>query len=198
MNLQTFKRRYQYDSAITSKRSLGNNTCGLVAASPPTGDWLPYVQKFADAAGSDYTPRYGIQPSKYEQAVKTVLGPQNVTSFNNGSVDDIYDRLSAGKVVIVDIRVGSYRHTDPAKNEAPTTSAPNYAHFARVLGVDYQTTEIYIENTLAGQDKGFWTVSFSDFYGVWQTPETSVSDGVPGAEGVTNWGLVIDTSAYPR
>ena len=201
VSLATFQRRNQYAQAITSNPRLGQNTCGLVAASAPTGDWLPYVQKFADAAGDDYTADGGIQPSKYEKAVKAVLGSQNVTSFSNGSIEDIYDRLAAGKVVIVDIRVGSYHQTDPANKEAPSASPPNYAHFARVLGVDYQTKEIYIENTLAGQDAPYWTVSFSEFGAVWATPETGISLGPPPGvqrEGVTNWALVINPSAYGR
>ena len=99
----------------------------------------------------------------------------------------MFGSLNAGKVVIVDIQVGAYA----TSGETPTTEHDNFAHFARVLGIDWQSEQIYIENTLSGAAS--WTVSLATFGDVWQYPEINVSpqpkDITP--EGVNQWALTI-------
>jgi hypothetical protein len=89
--------------------------------------------------------------------------------------------------VIVDIQVGSLKNSRP---ELPTADPPDYAHFARVLGVDLGRQVIYIENTLRG-DSSYWELSMRDFWQVWQHPETEVSLRAPSPEEVTRWAVTI-------
>jgi hypothetical protein len=113
-----------------------------------------------------------------------------VKARDTSTLGDVYRELEAGQVVIVDIKVNANRRT-------PSVMRPNYAHFARVLGMDLDRQEIYLENTLAGDP--YWTVSFDDFVAVWLRPETTVSNILAPreAEEVTRWLVSIKHIAVP-
>jgi hypothetical protein len=93
-------------------------------------------------------------------------------------------------VVIVDVKVN-------ANSRTPSVRRPNYAHFARVLGLDLDRQEIYLENTLAGEP--YWSMSLKDFVAVWLRPETTVSNILAPreAEEVTRWLLSIKPAPTP-
>lgn len=78
-----------------------------------------------------------------------------------------------------------------------TDDRPHYAHFARVLGLDTDKEEIYIENTLRGGS--YWTIPVDYFLAVWNRPETSASIILDSknAENVTRWAVVIDGALVP-
>lgn len=151
----------QYNDIDSSAQGFGKNACGLVAAAAAVGgsNWVPVVGLIADAAGSDYGPGTRIQPSNYVIALQKVFGATKVPAFNDSTLEKVYDELAAGNIVIVDIKVNDLI-------QAPSSSPPNYAHFARVLEIDLHTQQIYLEHTLRG--KPYWTLSLEDFLDVWE------------------------------
>jgi len=183
----------QYTDIDSSDEGLGKNACGFVAAAAALGgeDWTPLVSELAAAAGTDYNPDTGIQPSKYVAALQKVFGAESVEVKNSSSLSELYQQLAAGNIVIVDLKVN-------ANLEVPSATPPTYAHFARVLGIDMTQQEVYIENTIDGAP--YWTVSFATFDQAWQSPEVS-STMIPDpqhAEAVTRWMVVLNpvTNAY--
>ncbi len=192
VDLESHPKISQFTDIDSSSAGYGQNACGLVAAAAALGgeEWVSLVDTIAKAAGKNYGPRTGIQPSKYVAALQNVFGAGNVRAKDRWSLGGIYQELDAGNIVIVDIKV-------QASTKVPSIARPNYAHFARVLGLDVDKEEIYIENTLRGDP--YWTVPLRDFLGVWHTPETTVSDILDPkhAENVTRWAVVIDGALIP-
>ena len=189
VDLAQYPKISQFTDIDSSARGFGQNACGLVAAAAALGgnDWVSLVEKIAQAAGKDYRANAGIQPSKYVAALQKVFGAENVTAMNTSTLDELYQALQAGKVVIVDIKVN-------AAHVFPSADHPTYSHFARVLGMDLAKQEIYVANTLKGSS--YWTVSLADFEKAWERPETSASL-VPDpkhAEAVTYWAVVLNKS----
>ncbi len=187
VNLATYPKVSQYTSIDSSARGYGYNGCGLVAAAHAMGgtQWVPLVGRIAQAAGKDYRRDAGIQPSAYVAALQKVFGVRNVEERNQSSLGQMYLDLKEGKVVIVDIKVN-------AITEFPSSRAPNYAHFARVLGMDLNKQQVYLQDTLRGGP--YWTLSLPDFYSAWQKPETT-SSIVPdrlNAEEKTNWEVILN------
>ena len=179
----------QYLDIDSTLYGYGKNACGLVAAAAAVGgeNWTRLVAQIASAAGSNYSRASGIQPSNYVVALKSVFGSEKVMAMEGGSLEQIYDELAAGNVVIVDLKVNM-------STDTPSAEAPNYAHFARVLGIDMDKQEVYVENTIDGAP--YWTVPFADFAAAWANPETTSSE-IPDpqhAEEVTNWAVVLDRS----
>lgn len=178
----------QYTHIDSSAVGYGKNACGLVAAAAAIGgdEWTELVDEIADAAGSNYGKKTGIQPSKYIAALNKVFGAENVTEKQNITIAELYRELDAGNIVIVDIKVNE-------TYAVPSSVTPNFAHFARVLGIDMAKKEIYIENTLRGG--AYWTVTFDHFSKAWERPETT-SSLVPdprNAENVTNWAVILSS-----
>ena len=189
VDLAQYPKISQFTDIDSSAQGFGREACGLVAAATALGgnDWVSLVGKIAQAAGKDYSVHAGIQPSKYVAALQKVFGAENVTALNAGTLDELYQALQAGKIVIVDIKVNTTR-------VFPSADSPTYSHFARVLGIDAAKQEIYIANTLRGDS--YWTVSLADFEKAWELPETSASQ-VPDpkhAEAVTYWAVVLNKS----
>ncbi len=176
----------QFSDIDSSTSGYGKNACALVAAAAALGgkDWTPLVDRIAKAAGSNYNGATGIQPSNYTVALQAVFGTDKVSTQDNGTLGDVYRELVAGQVVIVDIKVN-------ANSDTPSVRQPNYAHFARVLGLDLDRQEIYLENTLVGDP--YWTISLENFVTTWLRPETTVSDILAPreAENVTRWSVSI-------
>ncbi|MBI5566614.1 MAG: hypothetical protein HY870_17060 [Chloroflexi bacterium] len=170
----------QFNDIDSSASGYGKNACGLVAAAAALGgqEWIALVDRIAQAAGQDYGRNTGIQPSRYTVALQTAFGADGVKAHAYSTLVAVYRELAAGQVVIVDIKVNAYSRT-------PSVRRPNYAHFARVLGVDLDRQEIYVENTLAGG--AYWIVSLNDFVAVWLRPETTASLAPRQAEEVTRW-----------
>ena len=139
----------QFTDINSSASGYGKNACALVAAAAALGgkDWTPLVDRIARAAGKNYDRNTGIQPSKYVAALQTVFGTDKVRANDNSTLGILYQQLEAGQVVIVDIKVNADRQT-------PSVRQPNFAHFARVLGLDLDRQEKYLENTLAGNPIG--------------------------------------------
>jgi hypothetical protein len=111
-----------------------------------------------------------------------------VVEENEWTLCALYQALDEGAVVIVDIQVGS---TLNERREQPTTQAPNFAHFARVLGIDLGADVIYVENTLGGTAT-YWPLALQEFWEVWKHPETAVSVRAPNPEEVTRWAVIIE------
>jgi hypothetical protein len=153
----------QFTDIDSSASGYGKNACALVAAAAAMGgkEWTPLVDRIAEAAGENYGRNTGIQPSKYITALQAVFGTEQVLAQDNSTFGNIYQALQAGQVVIVDIKVNAYRRL-------PSALKPNYAHFARVLGLDLDRKEIYLENTLAGAP--YWTISLENFMAAWLRP----------------------------
>ena len=95
----------QFTDIDSSDTGYGKNACALVAAAAALGgkDWQAMVAQLAKAAGKNYDRNMGIQPSKYIAALQTVLGTENVTAQDNGTLGDLYRALQSRRVVIVDI-----------------------------------------------------------------------------------------------
>ena len=190
VDLAQYPKISQFTDIDSSARGFGRTACGLVAAAVALGgnDWVPLVGKIAQAAGRDYSVDGGIQPSKYVTALQKVFGAGNVAALNASTLDELYQALQAGKIVIVDIKVN-------ATHVVPSADRPTYSHFARVLGMDLARQEIYIANTLDGSS--YWTVSLADFEKAWDRPETSASL-VPDprtAEAVTYWAVILNPAS---
>jgi hypothetical protein len=190
VDLAQYPKISQFTDIDSSAQGFGREACGLVAAASAMGgkDWVPLVGKIAAAAGQDYSAHTGIQPAEYVAALQKVFGAENVTAMNASTLDELYQALQAGKIVIVDIKVN-------ATNVFPSADGPTYSHFARVLGIDPAKQEIYIANTLGGS--AYWMVSLADFEKAWELPETSASL-VPDpqhAEAVTNWAVVLNPAS---
>jgi hypothetical protein len=183
----------QYTDIDSSPSGYGKNACALVAAAAALGGkaWVALVDQIAEAAGRNYGRYTGIQPSKYVAALRDVFGGENVTAKGRGSLGELHRELDAGNIVIVDIKVH-------ANTRVPSASGPNYAHFARILGLDVDKQEIYIENTLRGGP--YWTLSLDGFLATWNRPETTASIILDpqNAENVTRWAVVIDGALVPE
>jgi hypothetical protein len=181
----------QYLADITGR--YGFNACGLVAAAGALGgdDWISLVDEIATYSGDAYNVRTGIQPSPYANALRHTFGADSVLERNEWTLCDLYRALLDKTVVIIDIQVGSLQNQRP---EMPTTEPPDYAHFARVLGIELDRQVIYVENTLAGEST-YWELSLEAFWQVWQYPETQVSIRAPNPENVTRWAVVIEESS---
>jgi hypothetical protein len=190
VDLAHYPKISQFTDIDSSAQGFGRNACGLVAAAAAMGGngWVSLVGEIARAAGKDYSADAGIQPSKYVAALQKVFGTENVTAMNASTLDELYQALQAGKIVIVDIKVS-------ATDVFPSADRPTYSHFARVLGIDVAKQEIYITNTLEGSS--YWTVSLADFETAWKLPETSASL-VPDpkhAEAVTYWAVILNPAS---
>jgi hypothetical protein len=186
VDLERHPKISQYTDIDSSPSGYGKNACGLVAAAAALGGegWASLVDQIAEAAGKNYRRHAGIQPSKYVTALRDVFGVQHVTAKGEGSLGGLYRELDAGNIVIVDIKVH-------ANTRAPSARGPNYAHFARVLGLNVDKREIYIENTLRGDP--YWTLSLDNFLATWNRPETTASIILDpqNAENVTRWAVII-------
>jgi hypothetical protein len=187
VDLEAHAKVSQYLPEITSV--YGFNACGLVAAAAALGGagWLPLAAEIRTASGDAYGPKSGIQPSPYANALQQVFGTEAVTEENEWTFCAMHQALHENAVIIVDIQVGSRLNE---RREQPTTQAPDYAHFARVLGVDLEAEMIYVENTLGGQAV-FWPLPLLEFWEVWKHPETAVSVRAPNPEDVTRWAVII-------
>jgi hypothetical protein len=196
-DLASHPKHYQYAPAIVI--AYGNNACGPVAAAGAFGGatWMDLVGVvIANAPPKSYSPNAGIQPEPFTAALEATFGTGQVSAENGWTLGDLYVQLRSGNVVIVDVQVG--RYDNPAGREFPTTTHPNYSHFARVLGINLDAGEIYIENTLMPVISSVWTVPLSTFWETWRFPEKSVSLRVPGYDPrATRWAVVIQSQAQP-
>lgn len=185
----------QYNDIDSSPAAYGLNACGLVAAAAATRDrnWTELVDAIGRVAGNDYHANSGIQPTPYVKALRNarIFGPENVAANDAWTLAELYREVLAGHVVIVDIKVNF-------NTKLPSPQAPNFAHFARVLGMDLRKQEIYIENTLGGAV--YWTIPLETFFEAWLQPETSASLILDPAhaEDVTRWAVVIDRQVVQR
>lgn len=187
VDLERHPKISQFTNIDSSSSGYGKNACGLVAAAAALGgdDWVSLVDTIARAAGKDYGRYTGIQPSKYAAALQNVFGADHVSAKDKSSLGDLYQELEAGHIVIVDIKVR-------ANGNLPSANRPNYAHFARVLGLDVDKKEVYIENTLR---RPYWTLSLDSFLATWIRAETTVSliPDPQKAEDVTRWMVTVDS-----
>jgi hypothetical protein len=186
VDLESHPKISQYAHINSSQSGFGKNACGLVSAAAAVGgkNWTPLVGVIAKAAGTNYGNNTGIQPSKYVAALQQVFGGENVVAMNSSSLQTLHQELQAGNIVIVDVKVNQ-------TYQVPSGVTPNYAHFARVLGMDMDKQEVYVENTLRGAP--YWTVSFEHFLKAWERPETTASL-IPDwrhAEDVTRWAVIL-------
>lgn len=177
----------QFDDIDASPSGYGRVACGPIAAAVALGgdDWPALLAEIVATAGDDYGARTGIQPGPYAAALRRTFGWWNVKARDRTTLGVLYDALASDRIVIVDLKVNADRLQ-------PSDQAPNYAHFARVLGIDAERGEIFIDNTLHGRP--YWTVSLDTFLAAWRAPETSASLILDPthAEAVDRWAVVID------
>ena len=215
VDLARYQSFTQYSPEILSPAAgnFGGNACGLISAAqavvvsqnPSLAGTQPgfntvvtiMSQIRARAVGQDGSPTYqaetGIQPAHLVQALRdSPVGDQyEISARDNWTLGLMYQALQEGRIVIVDVRVRK-------QTQAPSTTPHTFAHFARVLGLDLDRREIYIENTLDQRDgKAYWTLAFEDFMATWRYPETqatikpSEDDPSIREENVTNWAMVL-------
>jgi hypothetical protein len=215
VDLAEYRSYTQYTPDIVSPEAgnFGGNSCGLISAAQavvvsqnPSVAGTPrgfnavvtlMSQIRAKAVSPDgrptYQPETGIQPSHLVQALRSSpVGDQyEVTAMNDWTLGLMYQALQEGRIVIVDVQVRK-------ETQSPSTTPETFAHFARVLGMDLDKQEIYLENTLDQRDgKSYWTLSFEDFMVVWRYPETQATlkpgedDATIREENVTNWAMVL-------
>ena len=170
----------------SSPTGFGRVACGPMAAAVAMGgdDWPALLDAIVAAAGDDYGPRTGIQPTPYAAALRRVFGWWRIEAYDGATLGTLYHVLRSGRVVIVDVKVDDARGV-------PAGDGATYAHFARVLGMDVDAGEIYLENTLEGPP--VWTVTFETFLAAWRRPETTATIPFdPGAlEDVDRWAVAI-------
>ena len=163
VDIDTYQSTAQYDAFFYTP--CGGNACGLAAPDVP----LDIFQQLIDAANmndSGYSEYLGIQPSKLVALYERVFGVENVTAYENLTMDQLFDLLLSSNQVIVDIMA----------NEYGIGVSDTYAHFARVLGMDNTSHTIYIANTLyssvnVNQTDFVWETSYDDFRNAWNNPE---------------------------
>jgi len=187
VELADYPKTSQYTNAIV--RKYGYNACGLVAAAILYDNSLSVMDWIRQAAATAYRNDAGIQPTPYTEALRAVFGEENVKAQDRWTLGEMYQALSQGDLVIVDIQVRE-------GVEVPSTNRSNYSHFVRVLGLDLDRERIYLENTLRGS--AYWDISLREFWETWKFPETAVSNRYWGAEAVTRWAVLIHQAAVPH
>jgi len=104
-------------------------------------------------------------------------------------LEDIYYELKAGNRVVVDILAHDgasfHREGDPQSS---------YAHFARVLGVDLQKGEIYLQDSVTPTGATYWTLSEEQYNYAANNPEKLAKLGPDPSERqeIKNWIMIID------
>ena len=203
VDLHNYNKRNQYEYPY------GANNCGLMAVAQPANDDAYFMKIMGvlyeaakenksdgkTAADGYYSENTGMQPSILTNAAKKVFGSDMVAARDNQSIGDLRMYLEKGYIVIVDIQVGTYENN----GENPTTSGAGFAHFARVVAIDRDSVNIYVDNTLRGAE--YWVISKDLFLTVWQYPEKyRPTDGVNKGkiEPISNWILLIDPQAYSK
>jgi RHS repeat-associated protein len=170
----------QYDMQVNGEQ--GIMACGIAAGCGGGASW---DEMSAAAIANGYDSEMGMQPSEAANAYKAVYGSENVVEHTAWTLEGIYDSISSGKTVIVDILVTDTGGYHPSAENS-------FSHFARVLGIDWDNQRIYLENTLPGAN--FWDLSFEEFLAVWFNPEQEadrIPDGVEPEE-ETHWGVEIE------
>lgn len=187
VDLDAHRKVSQFDDIDASPSGYGGTACGPLAAAVALGgdDWPDLLAEITAAAGRDYGVATGIQPSRYVTALRRVFGWWAVRAVDRMTLGHLYDALSGDAVVIVDLKVND-------ATGLPSDRPPNYAHFARVLGIDLDAGAMYVDNTLHGGS--YWTVDLPTFVAAWSEPETGATlildpDGV---EAVDRWAVLID------
>ena len=182
--------RKQFDMIVFGKP--GYMACPI-AAGLEAGASLEEMTEAAKTNG--FSKQYGMQPSQAADAYRQVYGSENVTEYGILYLIGIYDALERGEVVLVDMLVkftgGKY---------IPSTDG-GVSHFARVLGMDWNAREVYVQNTLRGRGvdgDSYWTISFDDFNKSRLNPEfrSDIYDNNEHfqkhiAEKVWYWGVTI-------
>jgi hypothetical protein len=146
-----------------------------------------------------YDNNTGMQPSDLVTSLDNQFGSDNVTEYNNWSLNGMYSALKNGERIIVDIRV--------SKRNGQYVVDPNgntIAHFSRVFAIDPIKQMVYLFDTLNDSGTGYWAVSYSVFLEAWKSPEisatekpTSVDRNGDGKrkpinlESVNRWGVAI-------
>jgi RHS repeat-associated protein len=161
VDLVDFRKTFQENLNIPDDK--GYMACGIASAVSSGVALEPLLV----AAKGKYTEEKGIQPIDLFDVLKEVV--------LNGSVHerDVLDSQLALIGMYVDLLNGNKIIVDMlASNnlsESITLDNGTVAHFARILGIDWENKALYIENTLKG-DK-YWKMSFDDFLGNWFNPE---------------------------
>jgi hypothetical protein len=215
VDLARYQSFSQYAPQIVSSQAgnFGPNACGLITPAqaavlvdnPDLGGtprgfdtiFTLMSEIRAKAVRADGLPAYqgatGIQPGDLVRALHASSLNSNwqISAQNSWTLAELYQSLLDERVVIVDIQLQQ-------GNEVPSTQPDTIAHYARVLGMDIDRREIYIENTLDQKDgRSYWTLPLADFMATWQYPETSVTlkpsqaDPSIHEEPVTRWALVM-------
>ncbi|HOD06095.1 MAG TPA: RHS repeat-associated core domain-containing protein, partial [Anaerolineaceae bacterium] len=187
----------QYMDAIY--RQFGFNACGLVAGSY-AGVFVHQLGSIAEDLNTSekYTPEHGIQPGPLVKVYKEAYGNKNVHTCSGENfttaLNWMFMQLKAGNIVVVDILATLGDTYTWATSEAETTT---FAHFARVLQINYDKQTITLDNTLGGSTS-YWTLSFSEFEKSWNDPEVRADVNGPTRELIGYWAVSITPTDYPN
>jgi RHS repeat-associated protein len=196
----------QYNSNIIEMNGGNNfNACGLVAVAgalyaPGSKEYLAVIESGTKSEGG-YSNGGGIQPRDYTKWVVSVLAGSNlrVRTAKNQTIGGLETALANGYITIVDISVAQLADGSYGIWPISDHSRNNFAHFARILGIDKKRRKIIIEKTLPDDyfkgkfGDATWEVDFDAFMKAWgPNVETGVESKSNNAEpGVTNWALYI-------
>jgi RHS repeat-associated protein len=175
---------------------LGPNACGLVMGSYG-GMSVQDLGKIAKDNNYGYDPFYGIQPSGLVKTLTKAYGSSRVHATNSNNpvtaLSSMATELRFGNVVGVDILVSQ----DANGYWRPSTDGETVAHFAKVLGIDFENGTIILADSLNDENHAnkdhTWTVPFDIFFTVWYNPEIQADLGpASGRETLGYWYVVID------
>lgn len=181
--------------------ALGKTSCGLVAVSShwrtPAGPNLNLLRWLKEASGSDYSAGNGMQPTPLYKATAKVFGAIHTRQYTHTTFKQLYDWLRQGRIVIVDLIV-RLQTINGSRYDSPGNEGTTGAHFARVLGVDLNNNQLYLESSLYPDSVRYWKISFQDYMDLSTNPENRATILPTGPlETVTQWALTISTKATP-
>jgi RHS repeat-associated protein len=177
----------------------GKMICGIVAPNGINGKTWNDIGQVALKNG--FTNDKGLQPSQEANTLKEVFGAKNVVVHNNWSPEGVYDALASNHAVIIDMLIKGHGggnllertfnpliYTPASSGESDTES-----HFARVIGMDWNKQQVYIQNTLPGNET--WVLKVDELEKSWYNPEKEFTGNSALSnnekESVGYWGVAI-------
>ena len=143
----------------------GWNSCGIAAVMNSN---VPMQSIVGAAVDNGYSNDTGIQPSGLSDAYSEIFGEGNVQVHGNWDLQGMYNALMNGELVIIDMLI------ELDGNSYTYSTNGGGAHFARVIGIDFENQIVTIQNTLRGQwliGDSHWEMPFHDFQHSWYNPE---------------------------
>lgn len=186
------RKNNQYESAIV--KSYGYLACGLVsaAAAVPASKRLEEIAAVRAAAGEGYGPKSGIQPHDLARAMGTRYPEGAVKDLDRQSLLSLHQAVGRGDLVVAD-----FLATEAGGRSVVTTTGKTFAHFARVVGLDPETSTVFVENSLSPSGDSVYVVDAATFCEAWKTPEVAAAQKPSGValDAVSRWVAVVAADA---